>query len=65
MSGAMTVRRRTRTVTEWACRCERCGHKWVSRGPKPPISCAGCTARGWNRPARPYRRRTRVRTKAR
>ncbi|MBI3932390.1 MAG: hypothetical protein HY317_03165 [Acidobacteria bacterium] len=53
----MTIRKRKVTTFEWSCTCERCGHKWKTTGPKPPQACARCKARGWDKPARPYRRR--------
>src|SRR3990167_11257502 len=37
--------------------CERCGHDWHPKKPGKPRSCAKCTARYWDRPARiPARR---------
>jgi hypothetical protein len=33
-------------VTKEAC-CDRCGHKWVSRGSEPK-TCAKCTSKLWN-----------------
>ena len=38
---------RLRALPRWACECKRCGHKWVSTGPKPPARCASCTFRNW------------------
>lgn len=47
----------TRTVTRWACVCQRCRHEWVSEGAEPPKRCAACRRPNWQRPARPYTRR--------
>jgi len=48
----------TVTLYEWQCKCERCGHAWVSIGAAAPVRCASCKAPGWNRPARWTRRRS-------
>lgn len=53
------VRRVRRTVYEWHCTCQRCGHAWVSLRPSLPITCPApkCKARNWQRAARPYNKK--------
>jgi len=53
------LRRRRVTISEWQCKCERCGHSWKSLGAEPPARCANCKAPNWQHPARSYRRRPR------
>jgi len=38
------------TVKAWACKCERCAHKWTAASKKPPARCAACKSPNWNRP---------------
>ncbi len=40
----------TQTIHTWACRCERCGYEWESKGEEPPKSCADCKTRSWDVP---------------
>jgi hypothetical protein len=60
MGAAMVLKRVTLRTRVWSCRCERCGHRWVSRQKKPPRACAGCSQVNWNSKARAYRRRARA-----
>lgn len=45
------------------CRCRRCGHRWVARGPAVPVCCAACKSPRWDRPAL-WRRRPRAAAQA-
>jgi DNA-directed RNA polymerase subunit RPC12/RpoP len=54
----MTSKKRRITAWEWSCVCERCGHAWTTIRVTEPEQCPSCGARAWNRPARPYKRRT-------
>jgi predicted Zn-ribbon and HTH transcriptional regulator len=36
--------------------CERCGHKWISRGKKKPIVCPKCKSPYWNEPRKNKKR---------
>ena len=54
----LTIRRERRSVVVWVCSCERCGHRWEAIQPEPPKTCARCKARGFDKPARPYQKRS-------
>ena len=43
--------RRKTTIRAWDCRCQRCGHAWLSMAEKPPEACARCkSGRFWMPP---------------
>lgn len=33
----------------WFCECKRCGHRWSTRKPVQPLTCARCRSPYWNR----------------
>lgn len=33
----------------YACRCERCGHEWITRTKEIPIVCPKCKSPYWDR----------------
>ena len=47
-----TVILRRITRKAWRCTCARCGHTWETSASKPPVACAACKSRNWNRRAR-------------
>jgi len=32
------------------CKCERCGHKWITRNQEIPIVCPKCKNPYWDKP---------------
>ncbi len=36
-------------IKVWECTCERCGHRWIARNEKLPMTCARCRSPYWNR----------------
>jgi hypothetical protein len=41
-----------RRITVWEYACERCGHRWVPRGPGAPRICPTCKSPYWDTPRR-------------
>lgn len=37
-------------VTEYACKCERCGHEWISRKLIKACASTRCKSLYWDRP---------------
>ena len=37
------------TVSAWKCDRPECGWVWIAKGSIPPIACAKCKSRTWNR----------------
>lgn len=55
----MTARRVRRVITVWACKCARCGKTWDSMLKAKPTRCPRCQTHNIDKPARPYKPRTR------
>ncbi len=34
----------------YECKCERCGHSWITRSEELPIVCPKCKSPYWNKP---------------
>jgi len=45
-----------KTVERFECKCNRCGHEWVSQRSEVPVKCPNCGSAYWNR-ARVQRQR--------
>jgi len=37
-------------IMMYKCRCERCGHEWITRDDKIPTVCPKCKNPYWNKP---------------
>jgi len=39
-----------REINVYECRCERCGHNWITRTEDLPVVCPKCKSPYWNKP---------------
>ena len=37
-------------IKVYGCKCERCGHKWITRSEEIPIVCPKCKSPYWDKP---------------
>ena len=37
-------------ITVWECKCERCGHNWITRKEELPLICPKCKTPYWDKP---------------
>jgi predicted Zn-ribbon and HTH transcriptional regulator len=37
-------------IRVYKCRCERCGHEWITRNEGAPVVCPKCKSPYWDKP---------------
>jgi predicted Zn-ribbon and HTH transcriptional regulator len=37
-------------IKVYECKCERCGHEWITRSEEAPIVCPKCKSPYWDKP---------------
>jgi len=37
-------------IKVYECKCERCGHSWITRSEDVPVVCPKCKSPYWNKP---------------
>jgi len=37
-------------IKVYECKCERCGHSWITRTEEIPVVCPKCKSPYWNKP---------------
>ncbi|MBS3093107.1 hypothetical protein J4456_00830 [Candidatus Pacearchaeota archaeon] len=37
-------------IKMFECKCERCGHEWITRTEEAPIVCPKCKSPYWDKP---------------
>jgi Zn finger protein HypA/HybF involved in hydrogenase expression len=37
-------------IKVYECKCERCGHEWITRTEEAPIVCPKCKSPYWDKP---------------
>ena len=37
-------------IKVYECKCERCGHEWITRSEEAPVVCPKCKSPYWDKP---------------
>ncbi len=37
-------------IKVYECKCERCGHEWITRTEESPVVCPKCKSPYWDKP---------------
>lgn len=37
-------------IKVYGCKCERCGHEWITRTKEAPVVCPKCKSPYWDKP---------------
>jgi len=37
-------------IKVYECKCERCGHEWITRSEDAPVVCPKCKSPYWDKP---------------